>query len=46
MHSEVALLKVSGLTEEEIADHLGVTNRTVRNHWLFAKAWLKRELGS
>jgi len=33
-----------GMTESEIAEHLGVTERTVRNDWAKAKAWLGREL--
>jgi RNA polymerase sigma factor (TIGR02999 family) len=34
----------SGLTEEETADALGVTARTVRRDWTKAKAWLYGEL--
>jgi RNA polymerase sigma factor (TIGR02999 family) len=33
-----------GLTEEETADALGVTARTVRRDWVKAKAWLYTEL--
>ena len=33
-----------GLTEEETADALGVTARTVRRDWVKAKAWLFAEL--
>jgi RNA polymerase sigma factor (TIGR02999 family) len=33
-----------GMTEEEVADALGVTERTVRRDWLKAKGWLVREL--
>ncbi len=33
-----------GLTEAEIAGLLGVSERTVRNDWSKAKAWLHREL--
>lgn len=33
-----------GLTEEETADALGVTARTVRRDWTKAKGWLKRHL--
>ncbi|MFN8587522.1 MAG: ECF-type sigma factor [Candidatus Eisenbacteria bacterium] len=32
-------------TQEESASALGVTDRTVRRHWDFARAWLYRELG-
>src|SRR5258708_4977324 len=33
-----------GLKENEIADVLGVTEKTVRRDWQFAKLWLYREL--
>ncbi len=33
-----------GLTEEETAETLGVTARTVRRDWVKAKGWLYREL--
>jgi len=33
-----------GLTEEETADALGITSRTVRRDWVKAKGWLYREL--
>ena len=33
-----------GLTEEETAQALGVTARTVRRDWVKAKAWLQRTL--
>lgn len=35
-----------GMTEEEIAGALGVTERTVRRDWIKAKGWLVRELES
>jgi RNA polymerase sigma factor (TIGR02999 family) len=35
-----------GLTEDEIAEVLGVSPRTVRNDWTVAKAWLLRELSN
>ena len=34
-----------GLTEEETADVLGTTSRTVRRYWVKAKGWLYQELG-
>jgi RNA polymerase sigma-70 factor (ECF subfamily) len=40
----VELRYFAGLTTEEIANVLGVSERTVRNDWAFARAWLKREL--
>lgn len=33
-----------GLTEPEVADALGVTDRTVRRDWVFARSWLARHL--
>ena len=33
-----------GLTNEEVAESLGVTKRTVERHWAFAKAWLYRSI--
>jgi RNA polymerase sigma factor (TIGR02999 family) len=35
-----------GMTEQDIAGVLGVTDRTVRNDWVKARAWLSRELAS
>ena len=32
------------MEEREIADVLGVTERTVRRDWVKARAWLYREL--
>ncbi len=29
-----------GLTNQEVAENLGVTERTVERHWAYAKAWL------
>jgi RNA polymerase sigma-70 factor (ECF subfamily) len=40
----VELRYFAGLTTEEIASVLGVSERTVRNDWTFARAWLQREL--
>lgn len=34
----------AGMTEEEIAEVLGVTPRTVRRDWVKARAWLYKEL--
>lgn len=35
----------AGLTEEETAEALEVSVRTVQREWLKARAWLRRELG-
>ena len=35
----------AGMTEEETAGALEVSDRTVRRDWLRARAWLRRELG-
>ncbi len=42
----VELKFFGGLKAGEIAEQLGVSIRTVKNDWRFAKAWLYRELGS
>lgn len=41
----VELKFFAGLTEEEIAAALGISDRTVRRRWTFARAWLLNELG-
>jgi RNA polymerase sigma factor (TIGR02999 family) len=40
----VELRYFGGLTEEEVAELLSVSPRTVRNDWALARAWLYREL--
>ncbi len=35
----------AGMEVERIAEVLGVTDRTVRRRWVYAKAWLMREMG-
>jgi RNA polymerase sigma factor (TIGR02999 family) len=43
--AQVVTLKFfSGMSSPEIADHLGVSVRTVEGDWTHARAWLKREL--
>ena len=34
-----------GLSVEETAEYMGVSERTVKRHWRFARAWLLRALG-
>jgi len=34
----------AGLTEEETANVLGVTDRTVRRWWVQARAWIHHEM--
>ena len=41
----VELHSFAGLTEEEAAEVLDVSLKTVKNDWRFAKAWLKKEMG-
>lgn len=41
----VELRFFAGLTEDQAADILGVSPRTLRRQWVIAKAWLRRELG-
>lgn len=40
----VELRFFAGLKVEEIADLLGVSDRTIRNDWQVARAWLRSEL--
>jgi len=41
----VELRFFGGLSEEETAEALGVSRRTVQEDWRFARAWLLREMG-
>jgi len=41
----VELHSFAGLTEEEVAEVLDVSLKTVKNDWRFAKAWLRTEMG-
>lgn len=41
----VELRFFGGLTEDQVAEVLGVSPRTVRNDWSSARAWLRREVG-
>jgi len=34
----------AGLTDEEAASALGYSHSTVRRHWSFARAWLRRQI--
>lgn len=40
----VTLRFFSGMSNPEVADHLGVSLRTVEGDWKHARAWLRREL--
>lgn len=43
--AEVVLLRYfGGLSVEETARAIGVSEATVKNDWVYAKAWLRREL--
>ncbi len=42
----VELRFFAGLTEEEAAEALSVSSKTIMRDWLFAKAWLQRELAA
>jgi RNA polymerase sigma factor (TIGR02999 family) len=44
MAQVVELKFFGGLTEEEAAQVLGVTDRTVRREWIKARGWLQKEL--
>jgi RNA polymerase sigma factor (TIGR02999 family) len=40
----VELRFFAGLSEEEAAEVLGISSRTVKRDWAMAKAWLAREM--
>jgi RNA polymerase sigma factor (TIGR02999 family) len=40
----VELRWLVGMTEEEITEMLGISERTVQNDWSFARAWLQHRL--
>ena len=40
----VTLRFFSGMSSREVAEHLGLSLRTVEGDWAHARAWLKREL--
>ena len=44
LHEIVMLRYFGGLTEEQTARALGVTDRTVRRHWAVARLWLRKEM--
>jgi len=45
--AQVVMLRFfSGMSSPEVAEHLGVSVRTVESDWTHARAWLKRELAS
>jgi RNA polymerase sigma factor (TIGR02999 family) len=44
LRSVVELRFFGGLNEEQIAESLGVTTRTVQRDWVRARAWLYREV--
>jgi RNA polymerase sigma factor (sigma-70 family) len=41
----VELRYFAGLSLEEVASALGISTRTARRYWVYAKAWLIEELG-
>ena len=46
MHRVVMLRFFAGLSEEQAAKVIGVSDRTVRRDWTVARAWLHRELNT
>jgi RNA polymerase sigma factor (sigma-70 family) len=44
MRQVVELTYFGGMTEPEVAQALGVSDRTVRRDWVRARAWLYKEL--
>jgi RNA polymerase sigma factor (TIGR02999 family) len=44
--AELVKLRVfAGMSVEEVSQHLGVSPRTAKRTWAYARAWLGRELG-
>jgi RNA polymerase sigma factor (TIGR02999 family) len=45
--AQVVILRFfAGMSSPEVAEHLGVSVRTVEGDWTHAKAWLRRELST
>lgn len=45
--AHIVMLKYfGGLTNQEVAEGLGVTERTVERHWAYARAWLYQNLSA
>jgi RNA polymerase sigma factor (TIGR02999 family) len=45
--AQVVMLRFfSGMSNPEVAEHLGLSLRTVEGDWTHARAWLRRELAS
>ena len=42
----VKLRYFAGMSNEEIAELIGVSLSTVKNYWVFSKAWLFKEIKS
>jgi RNA polymerase sigma-70 factor, ECF subfamily len=42
----ISLRFFSGMSSPEVAEHLGVSVRTVEGDWAHARAWLRRELAA
>lgn len=40
----VSLRYFTGLTNQETAEILGISERTAKRHWAYARAWLQREM--
>ena len=41
----VELRYFTGLTSDEAAEVMGISSRTAKRHWSYARAWLKRAMG-
>lgn len=41
----VQLRYFTGLTSDETAEVMGISPRTAKRHWAYARAWLKRAMG-
>ena len=46
LHAQITHLRYyAGMSVKEIAEVLGLSERTIHRHWRFTKAWLKSRLG-
>jgi RNA polymerase sigma factor (sigma-70 family) len=45
--ARVVVLKFfGGMSNKEVAESMGVNERTIERHWAFAKAWLYQKIRS
>lgn len=45
LRAKVVLLKFfGGMTNQQVAEEMGVTERTIERYWMYSKTWLFREI--